>query len=309
MTSPKGSPLTGIALKLIAVFLFTILAALIKASADYVPVGQAVFFRSFFALPIIVGWLLWRGDLQTGLQVKRPMGHVWRGLIGVLGMGFNFAALGMLPLPEVTALGYASPLLTVVFAALFLGEKVRLFRLSTVCLGLFGVAIVIWPRLSVDSFQDLALIGLGCVMASAVFRALAQIHIRRMVATEQTSAIVFYFSLSTTVFGLMTLPFGWAMPPVHVLIMLICSGLLGGVAQILLTSSYKYAEASVIAPFDYAAILFSITFGMLFFDEWPTWSVIAGSLVVMLAGVLIVWRERQLGLARGKARPGLTPQG
>jgi drug/metabolite transporter (DMT)-like permease len=309
MTSPKGSSLKGIALKLIAVFLFTILAALIKASADHVPVGQAVFFRSFFALPIIVGWLLWRGDLQTGLQVKRPMGHVWRGLIGVLGMGFNFAALGMLPLPEVTALGYASPLLTVVFAALFLGEKVRLFRLSTVCLGLFGVAIVIWPRLSVDSFQDLALIGLGCVMASAVFRALAQIHIRRMVATEQTSAIVFYFSLSTTVFGLMTLPFGWAMPPVHVLIMLICSGLLGGVAQILLTSSYKYAEASVIAPFDYAAILFSITFGMLFFDEWPTWSVIAGSLVVMLAGVLIVWRERQLGLARGKARPGLTPQG
>jgi drug/metabolite transporter (DMT)-like permease len=142
-----------------------------------------------------------------------------------------------------------------------------------------------------------------------VFRALAQIHIRRLVATEETSAIVFYFSLSSTCLALLTLPFGWVWPAPHVVVMLIGAGLMGGIAQIFLTSSYRYAEASVVAPFDYAAILFSIVFGMLLFDEWPTVSVLIGSGIVVLAGLLVVWRERQLGLQRGKARPGLTPQG
>ncbi len=91
--------------------------------------------------------------------------------------------------------------------------------------------------------------------------------------------------------------------------MLIASGLVGGVAQIFLTSAYKFAEAAVLAPFDYASILFAILFGYFFFAEVPTNMVLAGSAIVMAAGGLIIWRERQLGMERGKARPGMTPQG
>jgi drug/metabolite transporter (DMT)-like permease len=303
------SPMRGIALKLIAVLLFSIMASLIKASADLVPPGEAVFFRSFFALPVILTWLALRGDLRSGLRVKRVMGHVWRGLIGVTAMICGFAALGMLPLPEVTALGYAAPLLTVIFAALLLGERLRLFRMAAVGLGLVGVVIVLWPRLSLDQVDRVAMIGVGLVLASAVFRALAQIHIRRLVASEETSAIVFWFSMTATGFSLLTLPFGWVWPGVPGVAMLVSAGLVGGLAQIFLTSSYRFSEAAVLAPFDYASILFAILFGYVFFDEVPTATVLSGSLVIVLAGALIIWRERQLGLKRGKARPGLTPQG
>ncbi|WP_136441717.1 DMT family transporter [Pacificoceanicola onchidii] len=297
------SPLHGIALKLGAVLIFTVMASLIKASSESVPPGEAVFFRSFFALPVIIGWLAWRGDLKVGLKVKRPMGHVWRGLIGVAAMGTGFTALGLLPLPEVTALGYAAPLLTVLFAALLLGERIRLFRMSAVALGLVGVVVVLWPRLSLDALDQAAALGVACILISAVLRALAQIHIRRMVATEETAAIVFWFSMTATLFSLLTAPFGWVWPEPVVFAQLVLAGLVGGVAQILLTSSYRHAEAALLAPFDYASILFAILFGYVFFDEVPTVMVLIGSAIVMAAGVLIIWRERQLGLKRGKARP------
>lgn len=303
------TPLRGIALKLLAVFVFTIMASLIKATSADVPPGQAVFFRSFFALPVILGWLALRGDLSTGLRTQRPMGHLWRGLIGVSAMGFGFAGLGLLPLPEVTVLGFAAPLLTVVLAAILLGERLRLFRISAVVLGLVGVVAVMWPRLTVADVDRLAAIGVGCVLASALLRAFATIHIRKLVATEQTSAIVFYFSLTASVLSLLSLPFGWTWPPLSSLLMLIAAGVVGGFGQIFLTSAYRNAGAAVLAPFDYAAILFAILFGYVLFDEVPTPTVIFGSVIVIAAGVLIIWRERQLGLQRGKARPNMTPNG
>ncbi|CAN0535291.1 MAG: EamA family transporter [Mameliella sp.] len=303
------SPLRGIALKLTAVVLFTIMASLIKASSEYVPTGEAVFFRSFFAMPVIVAWLAMRGDLRSGLKAKNPLLHIWRGLIGVMAMGCGFAALGLLPLPEVTALGFAAPMMTVLLAALMLGERLRAFRLSAVGLGLLGVLIVLWPRLSLDELGGSATLGVALVLTSAVMRALAQIQIRKMVAVEETSAIVFYFSLTATVFSLATIPFGWVWPAPEVVMMLVGAGLIGGIGQIFLTSAYRFAGAAVVAPFDYASILLAILFGYWFFDEVPTAMVLIGSVVVVAAGGIIIWRERQLGLQRGKARPTMTPQG
>ncbi|EBA08360.1 DMT family transporter [Sagittula stellata] len=303
------SPMRGIALKLASVFLFTIMASLIKASSSEVPAGQAVFFRSFFAMPVIVLWLTLRGDLSTGFKAKRPLMHVWRGLVGVTAMGCNFAALGLLPLPEVTVLGYAAPMLTVILAALMLGERLRLFRMSAVLLGLAGVTIALWPRLSPDAWNHAAMMGLIFIGVSTVMRALAQIQIRRMVSSEETSAIVFYFSLTATLFSLLTVPFGWTWPGWAVVWMLVAAGVIGGVAQIFLTSSYRFAGAAVLAPFEYASILFAVFFGYAVFDEVPTASVLIGAAIIVLAGVLIIWRERQLGLKRGQARSNMTPQG
>lgn len=305
------NPIRGILLKVCAILLFSIMAAFIKATANHVPPGQAVFFRSFFALLVILLWLAQRGDLATGLRVTNPLGHFWRGFIGTSAMAMNFAALGLLPLPEVTAIGYVAPLLTVVFAAMFLGENVRLFRLTAVGIGLFGVFIVLWPRLTILGGSDpynVATLGVMFVLGSAVFRALAQIHIRKLVQTEQTSAIVFYFSLTATGLSLLTLPFGWVIPTATEFLLLAGAGLIGGLAQILLTSCYRYAPASVVAPFDYASMLFALVIGYVWFDEIPTAMMLVGASVVIFAGVLIIWRERQLGLQRG-ARKNLTPQG
>ncbi|WP_165571280.1 EamA family transporter, partial [Paracoccus nototheniae] len=137
----SDSPLRGIALKCASVTVFVLMASLIKATAESsaVPPGQQVFFRSFFALPVIFVWLMWRRELRVGLVTANPMGHLYRGLVGTAAMAMNFWALSLLPLPEATAIGFAAPLLVVVLAGMFLGENVRAFRLGMVGLGLAGV--------------------------------------------------------------------------------------------------------------------------------------------------------------------------
>lgn len=306
------SPFKGIALKLCSVILFVVMSSLIKAASDAVPPGQAVFFRSLFAIPVILTWLAVRGDLRTGLRVTSPMGHFWRGFVGTAAMGLMFAGLGLLPLPEVTALGYTAPLLTVVFAAMFLDERVGLFRIGAVALGLVGVLIVLAPRLSTltgETVQTTQAVGAVMVLMGATCAALAQIYIRKLVATEQTSAIVFYFSATSTLLSLLTIPFGWTIPGGTETVYLILAGLIGGIAQIFLTSAYRFADASVVAPFDYASMLFALAIGYVIFDEVPTGPMLLGAVLVIAAGIIIILRERHLGLKRGQARALRTPQG
>ena len=304
-------PLRGIALKVASVMVFIVMASLIKATAQHVPAGQAVFFRSFFAIPVIMLWLAWRRELSTGLKTTNPLGHLWRGLVGTTSMGLGFAGLGYLPLPEVTAIGYAAPLLTVVFAAMFLGEDVRLFRISCVALGMVGVLIVLLPRLSIGpgSASVHEAFGATLVLGSAVFAALAQVFVRKLVNTEGTAAIVFYFSLTATTLSLVTLPFGWVWPTPLEASLLVLAGLLGGVGQILLTSSYREADASLVAPFDYASMIFALAIGYFVFAEVPTWTMLGGAALIVTAGILIIWREHKLGLERARQRKAMTPQG
>lgn len=305
-------PLRGIALKLGSVLVFIVMSSLIKSTAQHVPPGQAVFFRSFFAIPVIVAWLAMRRELATGFRAQNPFGHVWRGLMGTLAMGMGFAGLAYLPLPEVTAIGYAAPLLVVIFAAMFLGEEVRLFRITAVALGLTGVLIVLSPRLTTlsgDAASQREALGAVLVLFGAVCAALAQVFVRKLVMTERTPAIVFYFSLTATLLSLVTIPFGWVMPTLREGITLTAAGLLGGVGQILLTSSYREADASLVAPFDYASMLFALLIGYFVFAEVPSLTMLAGAALVIFAGILIIWRERQLGLERAKGRKAMTPQG
>lgn len=297
--------LRGILLKIASVSLLVVMASCIKAVSAHIPPGEAVFFRSLFALPVIITWLTYRRELAVGFSVKNPMAHVWRGLIGTLAMGLGFAGLGLLPLPEVTAVNYAAPLLVVIFAAMFLGEDVRLFRLGAVALGLIGVLIVLAPRLTslaggaIDTRDAL---GATFVLMGACFAALVQVYIRKMVATERTSAIVFWFSVTATLMSLLTLPFGWVLPTGREALLLVAAGILGGIGQIFMTSSYRFADASVVAPFEYTSMLLALAIGYMVFDEVPTATMIGGAALIISAGVLIILRERKLGLERDRPK-------
>jgi drug/metabolite transporter (DMT)-like permease len=296
-------PLRGILLKVLSVTMFMGMSSLIKAASADVPPGEAVFFRSFFAIPIILGWLAIRGELKSGWKTDNPMGHFWRGLVGTTAMGLGFTGLGLLPLPEVTAIGYAAPLLVVVFAAMFLNEKVGIFRLSAVALGMIGVLIVLSPRLSVGaSLGTSETLGAVVVLMGAVMAALAQVFVRKLVATEGTAAIVFWFSITSALLSLLTIPWGWSLPSAAGAAMLIMAGLLGGIGQIFLTSSYRFADASLVAPFDYSSMILALGIGYFIFDEVPTHTMMLGAAVVIFAGVLIIWREQHLGLKRAQQR-------
>jgi drug/metabolite transporter (DMT)-like permease len=304
----SSRPALGVALKVMAIMLFVGMSAIIKATADEVPPGQAVFFRSFFAIPVILIWLVQRGQLSIGLKAKNPMGHVWRGLFGTTAMGLTFAGLGLLPLPEVTAIGFATPIFTVLLAAVMLGERIRLFRVSAVAIGLIGVIIILWPRFGGAQLDQAATLGAMLILGATMLRALVQVHLRQLVQNEHTAAIVFYFSVTASVLALLTAPFGWVVPSASTLGLLVAAGFIGGVAQILVTSAYRFGSVSMLAPYDYTSMLFAIILGYFLFDELPTALMLAGSGLVIVAGALVIWRERQLGMERSKIRAVSDPK-
>lgn len=293
-------PLRGIFLIISAVTLFLVMSAFIKA-AGRVPAGEAVFFRSAGSLPVVLIWLLWVGNFPAGLKTRNWKGHAVRGIAGTCAMGLGFAGLRYLPLPEVTALRFATPILIVILAALILGERLRLIRLSAVLVGLVGVLVVMWPRLSFEP-SDGAFFGVVVTLGSATLAALAQVFVKSMSAKENTAAIVFYFTLTAAGLSLLTIPFGWVMPRGVEWLWLVGAGVIGGIGQIFLTSSYRYADASVLAPFTYVSMIWALIIGYVWFGEVPTLPMMLGAGLVIAAGIAIVLRERQLGLRSAAER-------
>jgi drug/metabolite transporter (DMT)-like permease len=208
-------------------------------------------------------------------------------------------------------IGYAAPLMMVALAALILHETVRAYRWTAVAVGFLGILVILWPRFTVferGATNDLAFIGAILCLTSALFSAFASTFVRTMTRTETTGAIVLYFSLSCSALALLTLPFGWAVPSPADAALLVATGLLGGVGQILMTSSHRYAAAATIASFEYVSMLWGLAFGFLFFAEVPGPSVVMGGAIVMAAGIFIIFRERQLGL-QIRQRHTPTPPG
>ncbi len=291
---------------------FVTMFGFIKATSQEIPPGEAVFFRSLFALPVLTIWLIYQGVFPSTLKAVNPMGHLWRGLMGTFAMACGFFAIGLLPLPEVVAIGYAAPLIVTMLAAMFLNEKIRLVRFSALLLGMIGVMLVLSPRLTVldaETASQLQTIGALVALLGAIFSALAQVFARKLVATETTGSIVFYFSLMSSTLALLTIPFGWKVPTNQEALLLVAAGLLGGVGQILLTESYRHAEVAVIAPFEYCSIILALLVGYFVFGEFPTGIMIAGVILIIMAGIIIIERERRLGIKRtGKARSAVPNQ-
>ncbi|MEI8699969.1 MULTISPECIES: DMT family transporter [unclassified Mesorhizobium] len=299
-------------LKIVSVAVFVGMSSCIKA-AGTVPAGQIVFFRSFFAIFPIIIFLAFQGKLGTAFSTKRPLNHIARGVVGVCAMGLGFFALTRLPLPEAITLNYAQPLLVVVFSSIFLGEAIRVYRWSAVAVGLVGVVVISWPELTLLSsgaaLGDQEVLGVIAALVAAAISAVAMLLVRNLVQSEPTATIVLWFSVTASVLALLSLPFGWqALTPVQAGL-LVVSGFCGGVAQILMTAAYRHAEASVVAPFEYTSMILGIAVGYLAFGDVPTVHMLIGGLIVVAAGIFIIWRERQLGLERARTRQATPPQG
>ena len=297
----------AISLKIAATLFFALMDAFARFAGQTVPVGEVVFFRSAFGIIPVVIYFAWRRELWTVLRTSRPADQAVRGLLGVGGMFSNFASLARLPVADVMAIYFCSPLVTVALAALILREQVRFYRWTAVIVGLFGVILTLAPHLSIGAASALsAAAALGCLFAvsCAVFDAGAAIQVRRLTSSESTASIVIYFSLICMVAGLCTLPFGWIWPSGTELAALCLIGLLGGISHLFMTESFRRAPASATAPFDYVAILWAIAFGYMMFGEVPGPLVIAGAAVVVGAGLFVIWRERQLRLRRRQEMEG-----
>lgn len=307
----QNRPLLGIAMKVASVCAFMGMATCIKL-AGQLPPGQIVFFRSFFAILPIIAWLSWTHGLTGVWRTQRPLSHIARGVVGVTAMSLGFYGLTRLPLPDATAIGYARPLMTVIFGAIFLGEVVRLYRWAAVLVGLVGVLLISWPNLQAFRDGDLnnaEALGAAAVFASACIAALAFVLVRKLIQTEKTPTIVLYFSVTASTLALATIPFGWSPLTGFQIVSLVAAGGFGGLGQILLTEGYRHADTATIAPFEYTSVILSIAIGIVVFAEFPTGWTIAGSVVVIASGIFIIYREHRLGLKRKKDRQFVTPQG
>ncbi|GGE42861.1 permease [Agaricicola taiwanensis] len=306
----------GIALKILAAFFFTLMAACIRWIGDAVPPGQVVFFRSFLGLLPIVVWLILVGELKQTVLTRNIPGHFLRSFIGCLSMLFVFSGLARLPLPDATVIGYAAPLITIVLAYFILKERIGIYRWSAVGVGLIGVLILLWPHLSGGTLAE-AFGGVGgearvsqgalFALAGAFCSACAMIQVRRLAQTEKAGAIVFYFSLFSAVLSFLSIPFGWVMPDLTVMGVLLLTGIFGGIGQLLMTQSYRYADASLIAVFEYTTIIWSVALGWALFGDVPQSTVYIGAAIIIGSGVYVIFREHRLGIKRARARKASAP--
>jgi len=259
----------------------------VKLLGREIPTGQTIFVRGVISV-LVLALMAWGTDGLHLLKTRNWRSHALRSLSGTLSMFCLFAALTMLPLADVTAITFTAPLFLTVLAMLFLGERIHHFRWTALAIGFLGVLIMIGPHLS---FAEGVSPGVLAALGNAIFSAIAMVFLRRMSGGEHAITITFYFSLSFMVCAALTAIQGWPTPTATQWVLICLAGLFGVSGQLLLTYSYRYAEASAIAPLDYGNLIMAVILGFVFFGEIPSPSVWIGAPLVVAAGLIILWRE------------------
>lgn len=283
-------PVLGIALKLASVVVFAAMTVCIKFLGRDIPAGQTIFVRGLISI-VVLALIAWNTEGLHLLKTRNWRSHALRSLAGTVSMFCLFAAVTMIPLADLTAITFTAPLFLTVLAMVFLGERIHRFRWTALGIGFLGVIITIGPHLS---FTHGVSAGVLVALANAAFSAIAMVFLRSMSGGEHAITITFYFSLTFMVCAALTAVQGWPMPTPMQWLLIVCAGVFGVFGQLLMTYSYRYAEASTIAPLDYSNMIMAILLGYLFFDEIPSLSVWLGAPLILGAGLLILWREYSL---------------
>ena len=270
----------------ISVCAFSLMDVLVKWSEAY-PIGQVLFFRGFFGvIPIL--FLIPRERFIDFYKTTRPLLHFKRCLSGLVALVSIFIALRNLPLATVVSITFAAPIFTTIFSIFLLNEKVGLYRWLAVLVGFAGIIVITEPGFSSLNFYYIYPI-IFCLGLSYV-----AIAIRKLSSTEPVWLISFFFSFSIAILGLLSFFQGWVMPNLLDLFLLSMVGILGGLANLWLSQSYKLSEVSLVTPLKYLALVFAIIFGYFIWQEIPTLKTLIGALLVILSSLIIFRREMTL---------------
>jgi drug/metabolite transporter (DMT)-like permease len=276
--------LRGIALMLLAVGIFSVMDALVKLLAQSYHPFQVAFFRGLCAI-LPIGIMIAAGGGPRLLATCRPLGHLLRSAVGVGALLLFFYAFAHMKLADVVAVSFAAPLFVTALSVPLLGEQVGWQRWSAVIAGFVGVVLVVDPGTVLDDPMALT------ALAASLFYSLSLIVIRRLATTESNAAIVFYYSLAVALVCGAMLPFIWTAPtPLH-LALLVLVGLLGGTAQYVMVEAFRWASVSVLVPFEYSAILWSLVIGYVGFGETPDMQMLVGVAIIVASGLYILHRE------------------
>ena len=262
---------------------FSVMDIIVKWSHNY-PVGEVLFFRGFCGM-ITIFFIIPRDRYLNFYKTNRPFLHLKRCVSGLIAIVAIFIALRKLPLATVVSITFAAPIFTTIMSIFFLSEKVGFYRWLAVIVGFIGILIISEPGFnSLNIYYVYPII--FCLGLSYV-----AIAIKQLSSTEPVWLIGLYFSFSILVMSLFTIPQGWILPNLKDLFLLSMVGILGGLANLWLTQSYKYSDVSLVTPLKYLALLFAIFFGYIFWSEIPSSKTLFGAMLVIISSIIIFRRE------------------
>ncbi|MBV9521815.1 MAG: DMT family transporter [Alphaproteobacteria bacterium] len=280
----RGSTLFGILAMLAGGACFAVMDALVKWESPRVSVMQIIFFRSLFAfLPILVQ--VAREGGRAALKTRRLRDHAGRSLFGFGSLVCFVYAFGRMPLADVVAIGFSAPIFITALSVPLLGESVGIRRWSAVLVGFIGVLVMVRPGSGV--FGATASLALGATLLYA----LAMIYIRRLGRTESTGAIAFYYTAICALMSAAALPFAWTVPGAVDGFLLAAIGIIGGCGQLCVTAAFRNGPAAVVAPFDYASMLYVVLIGYAIWGDIPDRILLLGVAIVVASGLYILRRE------------------
>ncbi|NQU12818.1 MAG: DMT family transporter [Desulfobacteraceae bacterium] len=284
MTSPSNI-YKGIILILTATLGIVLMNTCVKMSSLAHDPIEMMFYRGVIALSLLVPYML---IIQKPgvFKTKRIKVQLYRAIVGNMGVGFVFWAYALLPMADVTALLFASPLFVTALSPALLKEKTDRYRWSAVIVGFGGILLIAKPSVSM-LFNPASVIGL----AGALCMALVDMALRNLGKTDDPLTTVFYFILvGVVISGPYTLIFG-SVPDMNILPWIIGIGIFTVIQQVAKTTAFRFAEASFLAPYTYTAIVWATLSGWIFWKDFPSFPVLMGTLVVIGSNLFIVWRE------------------
>lgn len=294
---PPERRLRGILLRVAAISCSAILIACVKLASEHgVGTLEILFYRNALALPVVIAVVVLGPGLRS-VRTTRPAAHASRSLLGMGSMLATFQALAMLPLADATTIAFTAPLFATMLSAAVLREPVHRYRWTAIAIGIVGVVIVMRP-----GGHHVAIAGVGVALIAALCSGTVTVTLRQIGATEPATTTVFWFTLAGTVSSALIMPFTATRHDPFVFAVLVLGGLAGGAAQMLTTASLRHAAVSVLAPFDYLALPWSILYGWLLFSAAPSMTTLAGGALIAASGLYTVHRERRLHLAATAAR-------
>ncbi len=280
----RSTTLAGIGFMLVAVFLFGLNSAVGKWLVATYPVGEFMLIRSTLTL-ILLSPFIWYAGRAPFANAPRPGLQLLRIVFSSAEVAMFFWAVSYLPLADTTTFYLAGPIYVTALSVLLLRERVGWRRWTAVLVGFAGVVIALRP--SSSSFTLPALIALS----GSVVYALVMITTRALRETDDITLMTTYF-IGAVVFGAATVPFGWVTPAPRDILFLggvACANIM---AQFCVIRSLKRASASVVVPYQYTLIIWSVVFGWQMFGELPDGYTIGGAAIIVAAGLYIFWRER-----------------
>lgn len=292
MTTAADKPLQGVLWMLITGLLFVAVNAIVKVIGQSVPAAEAAFLRYLLGLVFLIPMM--RPILQSGMSQRDVGFFAARGLVHALGVILWFFAMARIPLADVTAMGYMTPIYVTIGAALFLGESLAFRRIIAVCVAMAGAMVILRPGFREISAGHIAMIG------TAVLFACSYLIAKRMAGEFSPAVVVGMLSITVTI---CLAPFAfavWVTPTLYQLgasFLIACFATAG---HLTMTKAFASAPVAVTQPVQFLQLVWAVLLGALVFNEGVDTWVIVGGLIIMAAVSFIAWRE---ALLKRRAHP------